>query len=386
MTKVLMYISTIKLQNFRSYAKSEFTFTPETTVIVGPNTAGKTNILEAIFLLSTGKSFRAERDLEMIKFNEEISRVYGTTVNEDSNSDVKLEIMLTNGIVAKTAAPKKKYLVNGVPKKQIDFAGLLRAVLFAPTDLDLVTDSPSLRRKYLDFVLLQIDRDYRRTLLSYEKGLRQRNRLLERIRDEGVPRTQLSFWDDLLIKNGQYIGQKRQEYIGYINYNLEIAEALKKDGKDSLKLQIVYDHSEISKDRLKQYEREEVASTTTLVGPHRDDWMINKYQSSKVLKHPSFALRVTEGKQEDWVEVSLYGSRGEQRMAVLWLKMCELEYINDKTGQRPVLLLDDIFSELDDNHRRLIMEVVPKQQTIITTTDIEHIEKSYLGEVNVIKL
>lgn len=381
-----MYISTIKLQNFRSYAKSEFTFTSDTTVIVGPNTAGKTNILEAIFLLSTGKSFRADRDVEMIKFNEEIGRVYGVIVNNDSNSDVKLEIILTNGMVAKTATPKKKYSVNGVPKRQIDFAGLLRAVLFAPTDLDLITDSPSLRRKYLDFVLLQIDRDYRRALLSYEKGLRQRNRLLERIRDEGVSHSQLGFWDELLIKNGQYMTQKRREYVSYINYNLKIADALKKDGKDSIRLQIVYDSSEISKDRLKQYEREEVASATTLVGPHRDDWSIKKYLSSKVLRCSSFALRATEGKQESWVEVSLFGSRGEQRMAVLWLKMCELEYINDKTGQRPVLLLDDIFSELDDNHRGLIMEVVPKQQTIITTTDIEHIDKMYLEGVNVIKL
>lgn len=361
-----MYISKLTLQNFRSYLKSEFNFSKNTTVVVGPNTAGKTNILEAIFLLSAGKSFRGDKDSEMIKYEAELARVQGEIFDE-SNEKKKLEVLITNGLVSGEAVQKKKYLVNGVPKRQLDFAGIIRSVLFSPTDLELITNSPSLRRKYLDFVLLQVDRDYRRAILIYEKGLRQRNKLLERIRDEGIPRSQLSFWNDLLIKNGRYISQKREEYINFINYEINISRIFADTRMADFNL--VYDLSEISEERLQKYSHEEVASATTLVGPHRDDWKINKYQG-----------------EENAVDVSLFGSRGEQRMAILWLKMSELEYINQKTGTRPVLLLDDIFSELDDVHRRLIMEIVPKQQTIITTTDIDHIDKEYQDKVTVVSL
>ncbi len=331
-----MQLLDLNLQNFRSYSNSSINFSPNTTLIVGPNTAGKTNILEAIFLLATGKSFHAEKDMEMIRFGEKIARV-----KTDG-----LEIVLM---------PQKRYLVNGVSKRQMDFIGNIRAVLFAPTDLELITDSPSLRRKYLDFVLIQVDREYRRALSLYEKGVRQRNKLLERIRDEGIPHSQLYFWDDLLIKNGQIITLKRQEYINYINYQ----------PSDLGVFSVVYDRSEMSRERLDQYTREEVSAATTLVGPHRDDF--------KILK----------GEDKD---ISLYGSRGEQRMAILWLKMAELEFITSKTGSRPLLLLDDIFSELDKAHRNHIMEIIPKQQTIITTTDLEELDKEVLNKVKIIEL
>ena len=144
-----MQLLDLNLQNFRSYSNSSINFSPNTTLIVGPNTAGKTNILEAIFFLATGKSFHAEKDMEMIRFGEKIARV-----KTDG-----LEIVLM---------PQKRYLVNGVSKRQMDFIGNIRAVLFAPTDLELITDSPSLRRKYLDFVLIQVDREFRRARSLYE--------------------------------------------------------------------------------------------------------------------------------------------------------------------------------------------------------------------------
>ena len=178
---------------------------------------------------------------------------------------------------------------------------------------------------------------------------------MERIRDEGIPHSQLYFWDDLLIKNGQIITLKRQEYINYINYQ----------PSDLGVFSVVYDRSEMSRERLDQYTREEVSAATTLVGPHRDDF--------KILK----------GEDKD---ISLYGSRGEQRMAILWLKMAELEFITSKTGSRPLLLLDDIFSELDKAHRNHIMEIIPKQQTIITTTDLEELDKEVLNKVKIIEL
>lgn len=356
-----MYLSTLALQNFRSYLKQEFNFSPAINIIVGPNTSGKTNILEAIFLLAIGKSFRAEKDIELVNFESDIGRVKGEIETGQNNvNKILQEIVLTKGSVAGQRSPIKKYLLNGVSKRQMDFIGVLRVVLFSPTDLELITNSPSLRRKYLDFVLVQVDREYRRALSSYEKGLRQRNKLLERIRDEGILKSQLSFWDGLLIRNGNIISAKREEYISFINN-------LNKTLGDFV---VEYDKSEISRDRLLKYEKEEIAAATTLVGPHRDD----------------FKLQMTNDKLQIKRDISLFGSRGEQRIAVLWLKIAELEYIAEKCKERPILLLDDIFSELDEEHRRHILEVIPKQQTIITTTDLNHVGKEFLGRVKVMEL
>ena len=298
----------ISLQNFRSYEKRTFEL-GDKTVVVGENGSGKSNLMEAIYLLATGKSFRADRDMEMIMYNAQYSMLNAQF------DDVNLQVTITD---------RKKFEVNGVPRGMVNFVGRLKAVLFAPQDMELVTGSPGGRRRYLDFVIAQVDREYGRCLISYEKGLRQRNKLLEMIREGLAQRSQLYFWDKLLIKNGEYITLKRGEYLA------GLAE---------------YDKSVISEERLKQYEVEEVAAATTLVGPHRDDLTINLNNR----------------------DVSKYGSRGEQRMAVLGLKRKEIEYL----GGNPVLLLDDIFSELDHKHREEVMDLVKNYsgQVIMTTAD-----------------
>ncbi|OGG24018.1 hypothetical protein A3A79_02365 [Candidatus Gottesmanbacteria bacterium RIFCSPLOWO2_01_FULL_43_11b] len=321
-----MILTNLTLQNFRSYEKKSFTFSPKTTLILGPNAAGKTNIVEAIMLMATGKSFRADYDREVIRWGSDIARIKGTI------DETKLEFIITPTI--------KKYFVNGVARRQIDFVGNLRAVLFWPEDLELVTDSPSLRRRYLDSVLVQADREYRRNLLSYERGLRQRNRLLDYINEGKAHRHQLLFWNQLLIKSGGYITEVRGAYIEYINnfrpdYNIE------------------YDKSVISETRLEQYKDEEIAAKATLVGPHRDDFSI-----------------MYAGKN-----LSKFGSRGEQRLAVLWLKLAESSYIEKETGERPILLLDDILSELDRKHRQIVLSIISEQQTILTSADPGIIEK-----------
>lgn len=312
------------LQNFRNYTQKEFEFGNK-TLIVGENGVGKTNILEAIYLLATGKSFRADRDSEIIKY------------------DCQFAIVKSDGLQI-TITDRKKFEVNGVSRRQMDFVGKLRSVLFAPQDMELVTGSPSHRRKYLDFVICQKDREYRRCLLSFEKGLRQRNKLLSMIREGLANRSQLYFWDKLLIKNGDYITLKRGEYL----------QSLVGD------YTTFYDKSIITEERLKQYEVEEVAAATTLVGPHRDDFVIN------------FSNK----------DISKYGSRGEQRMAILWLKQGEIKFLGDD----PILLLDDIFSELDHKHRELVSNLVRSYpgQVIATTAD-EHL-LSEMGEYQIIKL
>lgn len=336
-------IKCVKLSNFRNFRVKEINFSPKITLIIGPNASGKTNILESLFILSTGKSFKAKVEEEVINYKKDISRITGVL------SQIKLETIITRGQIDIGAdrpekAPRKKLLVNGVPRRMMDFTGNFKTVLFGPWDMDLVTEAPSIRRKFLDNVLSQVDREYRRSSLSYEKGLRQRNKVLWDIRETGLGRDRLLFWNQLLIKNGDYITRKREEFINFVNgMKFEI---------NGLKLNLYYDKSIISGGRLEDYKDEEIAAGSTLVGPHRDDFTFNKGERS----------------------LASFGSRGEQRMGVLWLKIAELSFIEEKTGERPTLLLDDIFSELDEDHRKTVMEVADKQQTIITSVDEDFVK------------
>ena len=402
-----MNIHQISLSNFRNYPKKTFVFSPVNTLIIGDNASGKTNLLEAVFSLATGGSFRTESDREAIEFGKEVGRVQGVILTpnlfrgknpvgntesgrdpspasrrtQDDSERKELEVLLSTGIVMGVKAPLKKYSVNGVGKRMVDFAGILKVVLFWPQDMDLVTDSPSLRRRYLDSVLVQVDREYRRSLISYDKGLRQRNRLLEAIRDQGAHRHQLMFWDQLLIKTGEYITKKREEYIEYIN-SCQLSACLQARQVVSCQFegyQLIYDKSVISATRLEQYKEEEVAAGVTLVGPHRDDFEFRiKNDELRKTKDTSDGVRMHSSEVEGFRNLSHFGSRGEQRLAVLWLKLGELAYIEEKTGEKPVLLLDDIFSELDHEHRKIIFEVIGNQQTIITTTDEHFIENKLL--------
>jgi len=347
-----MILKQIHLQNFRNYSSQEFSFSEGINLIVGPNTVGKTNLLEAIYLLSSRKSFRARLEEEVIQRDKEVARLKGQILSDGEKKI--LEIVLTRGEVNGSRVAKKKYLVNGIPRRMIDFLENFRVVYFGPQDLEIVVDSPSTRRNWLDLVLEQADKNYRRANLSYQKGLRQRNRLLEQIRDEGKPRSSLFFWDRLLIENGQLITEKREEFLNFINENHDFFG----------QLEIHYLKSLISETRLAKYSQEEVAAGMTLVGPHRDDFEV--WQNNQNLH--------------------TYGSRGEQRTAVFNLKLAELEFLSEQTGQRAMLLLDDIFSELDQQRRQSLLKVIPQQQTLVTTTDMGLVEKESLKKMKVIKL
>lgn len=349
-----MEIQELRLANFRNYSKAKWNFDKK-TIILGENGTGKTNILEAIYMAATGKSYRAGKEEEMIKQAEEVSVInYQLLVSQQM---MNMQIALTDG----SGMGRKKFEVNGIPRRMMDAVGKFRAVWFGPEDIEIITGSPSHRRKYLDFVLVQKDREYRRCLVSYEKGLRQRNRILENIREGLASRNQLFFWDKLLIKDGNYLTTRREDYLS----NLGTSPALRAPSPhigEGTKYKILYDKSIISETRIKQYETEEVAAASTLVGPHRDDFWVEK-----------------EGNN-----IAKFGSRGEQRMAVLWLKLGERDYLSEipptsheaSLGARelPVLLLDDVFSELDHKHRDEVVNLMEDQinkygQVIMTTAD-----------------
>lgn len=342
-----MILQNLFLQNFRSYTKSEFDFKSGTTLIAGPNTSGKTNLIEAIFLLSTGHSFRAERDIEVIRFGQDLGRVRGET-------EKRLEVIITRD-------SQKKYLVNGVSKRKIDFAGNLPVVLFSPLDLEIIVDSPFLRREFLDEVLKGVDRDYRIASIAYAKGLRQRNALLDKAKETGRRDDKhLSYWDNLLIENGQTIIKKREELIAFFN----------KEEKEIFNFTIFYDKSLISEERLLQYREAEVAAGVTLVGPHRDDFTVHMFNNQRRITH----------------NVRLFGSRGQQRLVILQLKLLALSFIEKAIGERPLLLLDDIFSELDSKYIKHVLSLTIKQQTIITTTHKEFVPKRLLNKMEVVEL
>lgn len=356
-----MILDKIFLQNFRNYPKSEFNFSPEINLIIGPNTAGKTNLLEAIYLLSTGKSFRAQQTKELVPWEEEVGRVKGFL---GASETITLEVILTTGSVQNQKTSLKKYLVNGVARRQLDFVGNLPAVYFGPQDLEIVTDSPSVRREYLNLVLCQADREYRRALTIYEKALRQRNKILEGIKDERLSRSSLDYWDNLILENGPILTQRREEFVDFINSVSFGSEGLEHQ------FLLEYDKSVISRVRLEQYAVEEVAAEVTLVGPQRDDLEFKIYNAE-------FRIHAN---------LANFGSRGEQRLATLWLKLGELAFLAQKLGTMPILLLDDIFSELDHEHREHVLKIIPQQQTIITTTDFHLIPESYQKQAKVIEL
>jgi DNA replication and repair protein RecF len=368
-------LKSISLQNFRSYSKDTFSF-DNTTLIIGPNTSGKTNLIEAIYLLSTGKSFRTDKDLQMIRFGSDFAKIKGEVDDPSASSGqgTSLEVILTNGELNGGRSQLKKFLVNGVARRRIDFAANLPAVLFSPQDLDIIVDSPSLRRNFLDEVLETVDRDYRVALLAYTKAIRQRNALLERVREEGFvggPEKVFEYWDKLVIDNGQIITKKRAEFIEYFN-NLE---------KDIFDCIIKYDQSIISRERLLQYKQEEIMAGVTLVGPHRDDFSILMFPSTSLR---TFIANSSAEGRNSLHDVKFYGSRGQQRLAILQLKIAQIKFVEERLKKPPIFILDDIFSELDEGHINLIFDQIGKQQTILTTTHREFIPKNMLKLMKIV--
>ncbi|MEI6690415.1 MAG: DNA replication and repair protein RecF [bacterium] len=335
-----MQLTRLELLDFRSYGQVRFDF-GNLTVLLGPNGIGKTNIIEAIGLLSTGMSQRAGKIEEMIAWEKEIATVSGI-VDKGEAGYVSLVVVLTKGVVLGHKTPKRRYLVDGNARPRNKLVGNLPSITFRPEDMRLIEGSPSRRRQYLDETLSSMSPEYARSLSIYEASLRQRNRLLDALREGIATRAQFAYWDQSILKHGEVISRMRRLLIEHLN-SLEMTFG---------KYEIVYDDSPISVARLKQYEHEEVAVGYTLVGPHKDDFQI-------------FSLKKN---------LMIYGSRGEQRLGVLFLKMGALSYIERITGDNPLILLDDIFSELDQQHREEILALIQDHQCVITTAEPEIVE------------
>lgn len=306
--------------------------------MVAQNGQGKTTILEALYLLTQGQSFRADKTVEMLRFGQDLARVYGLT-----DDQTKLGLTLTGGFVNGRKAPTKLYTLGEAKKRQKDFVGQFLSVCFRPEDLRLIEGSPARRRDYLDAPLSLVSEVYRGALKNYQATLLRRNKLLTAIREGEASPTELPYWNDNLLEYGTIIHDHRQRYLDFVNQEVPFW----------LDFQLLYDHSTVTPERLEKYRAAEIASGHSLIGPHKDDIDIQ------------FAF----GGASEPKSLLTYGSRGQHRMAVLWLKLAELQFLHSQTQQQPVLLLDDILSELDAQAQQMVIDLTSQQQTIITTTD-----------------
>lgn len=343
-----MSLTRLTLKNFRNHKNFTFTF-PLTTVIIGRNTVGKSSILEAIQFLSLGKSFKAQKDQDVISEGKDFARIETIVEEIDGKTNLICVLALKDGRLS------KKYMVNNVSRRQNEFTSHFPSVLFTPEDLEIITDTPSIRRNYINNILSLTDKKYKMAVSIYEKALRQRNRMLYLMREgkKMFSPADFEYWDSILINNGTIITQAREEFIEYVN-NAK---------KEVFEFEIFYDKSTINEERLLKYYDAERATATTLVGPNRDDFFFYFPKTQKL--------------------ISEFGSRGQQRLTIFQMKILETFYIKEKLNETPTLLLDDIFSELDNDNIHRILDLLPHQQTIITTTHKEFVPKKVFESENV---
>ncbi len=368
-----MFLKQLNLTNFRNYSQLNLNFDNRPTIFIGNNAVGKSNLLEAIYLLSTSKSLRAEKEDELIKDSEEFAKVEGITFDE---ADTGLLVIINRE--SQDISFRKKVLVNGISKKTLDFIGNLPAVIFYPSDINMVTGPPSLRRWHLDLTLVQVDPEYKRSLTAYEQFITARNKVLKRIREGQGKIDELRYWTDEVVKNGKVISEKRKLFFQFIN-DLE---------KPLGEFRFEYIQSEATEERLKETNGREVAAAATLIGPHRDDFDIVILNSiGRPMEQDPYKIEIPHQVRDDsGRSLRRFGSRGEQRMATLAFKLSSLEYMAKILGKRPILLLDEIFSELDIAHRAIVASIASKQQTIIATVELENIPKDFLDSSRILKV
>lgn len=345
-----MQLTQLSLSHFRNYETKTIDFkTPTTisptTILVGPNAVGKTSIIEAIHLLASGDSFRATKIEQMIEFDQELGRVRGKV--QTNGDEIELEVMLTRGEVQGRRTQKRLFSINNARRSKRKFVGQLLTVVFRPEDMRLIEGSKHRRRDFMDEPLCLVDGEYARALDTYSQALLKRNRLLFQVREGEMPRSALTFWTMTILKHGQFIQEKRRQFLDFF-----------KSVDFSVPFSVEYDSSPITEQRQEKYAKREIAAGHTLIGPHKDDLIIK------------LAVE-TEKSGEERRDIALFGSRGQQRMGVLWLKTCELAFLKHETQQEPILLLDDVLSELDADHKELVLNLLDGTQTIITTASIE---------------
>ena len=336
-----MILKSISFYHFRNFDRKEFNINPYLTAIFGDNAKGKTNLLEGIYFIFRGEGFRESREEQLIIFGQSNGFVEAKLFDERKTDDkINLRIDLTKNDLGSN----KTYFLEKTKKGRHSYLkNLITVVLFSPEQIEIINRTMSVRREYFDKFLSVIDSEYKKRLTNYNQALRKRNKILDSGFNNKNVKQELDFWNKYLIDQGSYLISKRIEYIKYLNSNKII---------DSKEFLIEYKENHLSLDRFNEYFDKELLIRKTLIGPHRDEYrifMINKSIAKK--------------------DIHMYGSRSEQRLGLFWLKINELKYLEYLFKKKPILLLDDIFSELDHNNQQLIFNLIGNYQTVITSTE-----------------
>ncbi len=342
-----MVIDSLKLIDFRNYDNLDIDFDSGTNILYGDNAQGKTNILEAIYLSATTKSHKGSKDSDVISFGKEEAHIRTNLRKDDIETRVDMHLRRNKS---------KGIAIDGVKlKKASELLGLLNIVLFSPEDLSIIKSGPAERRRFIDMELCQLDKFYLYNLNHYNKIINQRNHLLKDIYGNPELKETLKIWDAQLASFGSKIILRRIEFIDRLNELISSIHRGISGGKE--KIVIEYepncDADSIEESIASSYERDIRLKQTTR-GPHRDDI--------------SFIVTDTEGKT---IDIRKYGSQGQQRTAALSLKLSEIELVKKMTGDNPVLLLDDVLSELDSNRQNYLLDSIGDIQTIITCTGLD---------------
>ncbi len=389
-----MFLKSLSLTNYRNYQKLNLEFTTPITVLVGDNAQGKSNLLESIYFLATTKSLKADEDQELIAYDQDFTRVAGEislqqtayskppentfTVSAESSqqsaASIKLEIVMQlqqqqlQGSTLPAQLPSlkshtqgstliKRVKINGIPRRVLDYIGHLYVVAFSPEDISLVTGPPALRRWHVDMTIAQVDREYKKALTQYGEIVTRKNRLLKHLKEGTAQPSELDYWADQQIIFGNLVSKRRRDFFDYLNACERNFPLLNET------IEYKYLENPISKERLDSYRDKEIWNSTSLIGPHRDDFRF-----------------LSRNSLDQTRDLSRFGSRGEQRTAVLDLKLSEVSFVQKVTGSRPVLLLDDVFSELDQLHRQHVIKLLSLQQTIIASVQLDKSLITELGD------
>lgn len=342
-----MIIKSIELQNFRNYEDLNISFDEGTNIFYGDNAQGKTNILEAAYLSGTTKSHKCSKDKEMIRFGEQESHIRTVVVKKDK--EYQIDMHLKNN-------RSKGIAINKVPiKKASELFGILNMVFFSPEDLNIIKNGPAERRRFLDSELCQLDKIYLSDLTTYNKILNQRNKLLKDMVYRPDLKDTLPVWDMQLVETGRKIIRRRKQFVDELNEIVHDIHYRISGEKEDLILQYEPSIEDIFfEDELSRVKERDMRQCMTSVGPHRDDLLFSIGE----------------------VDIRKFGSQGQQRTSALSLKLSEIELVKRSIHDTPVLLLDDVLSELDSNRQNYLLNSIHDTQTLITCTGLDEFVKN----------